>query len=123
MPKDTQLAAAPRTKLKTLRLVLLPCQASDSEFLLRPGFILLHLLASLALLRNGQNFPFPQALNGLGSTHPPMTSQDRGRTGTPGVQILLSFLGPGKNHFHFTQTPQPLPQLFRGNSPEEWPQP
>ena len=71
--KDTQFPAAPRIKFKCS--VHGPCPArlmTQSS-----GIHLLHLTTSLALLRSGQNFPFLQALGGLGSTHPPRTSQDR----------------------------------------------
>ena len=71
--RDTQFSAAPRIKFKCSVQGPCPAQLMTQS----SGIHLLHLTASLALLRNGQNFPFLQALGGLGSTHPPRTSQDR----------------------------------------------
>ena len=71
--KDTQFSAAPRIKFKCSVLGSCPARLMTQS----SGIHLLHLTASLALLRNGQNFPFLQALGGLGSTHPPRASQDR----------------------------------------------
>lgn len=82
---------------------------------------MLHLVASLALIQNDQNFPIPQALKGLGSTHPPTASQDRRKARTPEFQFHSVSWVPGRIIFilprHHSPSQDFLETTPRGSGP------